>query len=105
LQVQNSAEIIPGSFMEVYLETESNTKALTVSNNTLIEEQGNFAVFVQLNPESFEKREVKIGKTDGLKTEILSGLKPTERVVTRGGILVKLAAVSNSLDPHAGHVH
>ena len=57
------------------------------------------------NPESFEKREVKIGKTDGTKTEILSGLKPTERIVTRGGILVKLASVSNSLDPHAGHVH
>ena len=105
LQVQNRAEFIPGSFLEVFLKTESKTDALTVPNNALIEEQGNFAVFVQLNPESFEKREVKIGKTDGTKTEILSGLKVTERVVTQGGILVKLASVSNSLDPHAGHVH
>ena len=91
--------------MEVFLKTESKIDALTVPNNALIEEQGNFAIFVQLNPESFLKRDVKIGKTDGTKTEILSGLKATERVVTQGGILVKLASVSNSLDPHAGHVH
>lgn len=105
LQVQNRAAFVPGSFIRVYLITESNTNALTVPNTALIEEQGNFAVFVQLNPESFLKRDVKIGKTDGKRTEILSGLKATERLVTRGGILVKLAAVSNSLDPHAGHVH
>ncbi|MEN8118219.1 MAG: efflux RND transporter periplasmic adaptor subunit [Bacteroidota bacterium] len=105
LQVENRSGIIQGSFMELYLETESKQDALTVPNGALIEEQGNFSVFVQLNPESFEKRVVKIGKTDGLKTEILAGLKPTERVVTKGGILVKLAAVSNSLDPHTGHVH
>ncbi len=105
LQVENRAAFVPGSFMEVYLQTETNSKALTVPNTALIEEQGNFSVFIQLNPESFEKREVKIGNTNGAKTEILSGLKPTERIVSRGGILVKLASVSNSLDPHAGHVH
>lgn len=105
LQVENRAEIIHGSFMEVFLKTQSKSNALTVPNNALIEEQGNFSVFVQMNPESFEKRKVKIGKTDGLKTEIMSGLTATERIVTQGGILVKLASVSNSLDPHAGHVH
>lgn len=105
LQVENRAGIIPGSFIELYLETEAKQNALTVPNGALIEEQGNFSVFVQVHPESFEKREVKVGKTNGMKTEILEGLKPNERVVTKGGILVKLAAVSNSLDPHAGHVH
>ncbi len=105
LQVENRSGIIPGSFMELYLKTESKQDALTVPNSSLIEEQGNFSVFVQLTPEAFEKREVETGKSDGLKTEILSGLKSSDRIVTKGGILVKLAAVSNSLDPHAGHVH
>jgi len=105
LQVENRAGIFPGSFMELFIVTESKKDALTVPNNALVEEQGNFAVFVQLNPESFEKREVKTGKTDGMRTEILSGLNPDDRIVTKGSILVKLAAVSNSLDPHAGHVH
>jgi RND family efflux transporter MFP subunit len=105
LQVENRAEIVPGSFMELFLITESKTNALTIPNEALIEEQGNFAVLVQLTPEVFDKREIKIGETDGSKTEVLSGLKPTDRIVTRGGILVKLAAITNSLDPHAGHVH
>jgi len=105
LQVENRAEILPGSFMEVFLKTESKTDALTVPITALVEEQGSFKVFVQIDPETFEKREIKIGKSDGIKTEVLSGLNPNERIVTRGGILVKLAAVSNSLDPHAGHVH
>jgi RND family efflux transporter MFP subunit len=105
LPIENHAKIVPGSFMELFLITESKKDALTIPNDALIEEQGNFAVLVQLTPESFEKREVKIGKTDGSKTEVLSGLNPTDRIVISGGMLVKLAAVSNSLDPHAGHVH
>lgn len=105
LQVENRDGIMPGSFLEVFLKTETNTKALTVFNSALLEEQSNFFVLVQLTPESFEKREVKIGNSDGIKTEVLSGISATDRVVTRGAILVKLASVSNSIDPHAGHVH
>ncbi len=105
LQVENRDGIVPGSFVEVYLKTLSNAKALTVLNSALLEEQSNYFVLVQLTPESFEKREVTIGNTDGIKTEILSGISESDRIVTRGAILVKLAAVSNSLDPHAGHVH
>jgi len=105
LQVENRNGIVPGSFVEVFLKTETNSKALTISNTALIEEQNNYSVLIQLTPESFEKREVKVGNSDGLKTEILSGIKATDRVVTRGAILVKLASVSNSIDPHAGHVH
>jgi cobalt-zinc-cadmium efflux system membrane fusion protein len=105
LQVGNRNGIIPGSFVEVFLKTETNSEALTISNSALIEEQGNYFVLIQLTPESFERREVKVGNSDGLKTEILSGIKVSDRVVTRGAILVKLASVSNSIDPHAGHVH
>ena len=66
---------------------------------------GNFFVFVQLTPESFEKRLVTLGSTDGCYTEILSGVKAGERVVTRGASMVRLAQGTASLDPHAGHVH
>ena len=105
LQVENREGIVPGSFLEVFLKTETNAKALTVVNSALLEEQGNYFVLVQLTPESFEKREVKTGNSDGIRTEILSGISAKDRVVTRGAILVKLASVSNSIDPHAGHVH
>ncbi|HAF30713.1 MAG TPA: efflux RND transporter periplasmic adaptor subunit [Bacteroidales bacterium] len=101
----NSTLFLPGSFVEVFIKTKTKGNSLLVPNSSLIEEQGDFFVFVQLTPELFEKREVKIGVSDGIQTEVLSGLNESERIVSKGAIIVKLAAVSNSLDPHAGHVH
>ena len=94
-----------GSFAEVFLKAETSKQALTIPTSAILEEQGSFSVLVQINPELFEKREVKVGATDGLRTEILSGISVSERVVTKGAILVKLAQASGALDPHAGHVH
>ena len=93
-----------GSFVEVYLKSVTNNQALTIPNSALLEEQGNFFVFVQVNPELFEKREVFIGSTDGEKTEILKGIT-SERIVTRGVMLIKLAQATGTLDAHSGHVH
>ena len=105
LQIDNTAGFIPGNFVEVYLKTISNNKAVVVPNTALLEEQGNFFVFVQITPELFEKREAKVGSTDGLSCEIITGLNPGERIVTRGTIMVKLAQASGALDPSSGHNH
>jgi RND family efflux transporter MFP subunit len=105
IRIENRNSFVPGSFVEIYLKGQSNTEVLTVPNSSLIEEQGNFSVLVQLSPELFEKREVKTGSTDEIRTEILSGLNSSERIVLKGATLVNLAGASNTLDPHAGHVH
>lgn len=105
LQIDNTGGFIPGSFVEVYLKTLTNTEALTVPVSALLEEQGSFFVWVQVNPELFEKREVSVGKTDGVQMEILKGLRSDERIVTRGAMLIKLAQATGTLDAHSGHVH
>lgn len=105
LQIDNPDNFISGGFVEIYLKTLTDTQALTVPNTALLEEQGFYYVFVQITPELFEKREVKTGASDGLKTEILKGVSQNERVVTKGVILVKLALASGTLDAHSGHVH
>lgn len=105
LQINNLSDFIPGGFAEVFLKTISNTNAMTVPNTSLLEEQGIYFVLVQITPELFEKREVTVGPTDGLRSEITAGLSKTERIVTRGAILVKLAQASGTLDARAGHVH
>jgi RND family efflux transporter MFP subunit len=105
LQIDNVGSFVSGGFVELYLKTLSTVKAITVPVTGLLEEQGNFFVLVQVNPELFEKREVEIGVSDGIRTEILRGITKDERIVTKGAILVKLAQASNALDPHAGHVH
>ncbi len=105
IEIDYTADLVAGGFVDVYLKSTAVSDVLSVPQTALVEEQGNFFVFVQLTPELFEKREVKTGATDGLQTVLVSGLKPEERIVTQGALLVKLAAVSSSIDPHAGHVH
>jgi len=103
-QVDNTIDLLPGSFVEMYITTGSR-RALTVPDTALVEEMGNYFVFVQLTPEFFEKREVKPGQSNGKRTEILSGVSEGERIVGKGAVLVKLAQASGKLDAHAGHVH
>jgi len=105
IQIDNTGSFTPGSFVEIYLKTLTNTQAKTVPNTALLEEQGNFYVWVQVTPELFEKREVSTGNTDGVRTEIVKGISANERVVTRGAMLIKLAQATGTLDAHSGHVH
>lgn len=105
LQIDNKGDFISGGFVEIYLKTRNSSKAITIPNSSLLEEQGVFYVFVQVHPELFEKREVKLGPTDGLRTEILKGVLASERIVTKGAILIKLAQSTGALDAHSGHVH
>lgn len=105
LQIDNKGTFIPGGFVELYLKTVSNSKAITIPNSALLEEQGNFFVYIQLTPELFEKRGVRTGATDGLRSEIIEGITEGERVVSKGAILIKLAQTTGTLDAHSGHVH
>lgn len=104
-QVKNTAGLLSGSFVEMYIKTQTNAQAVTVPNEAIVEEMGNYFVFAQLTPEFFEKRAVKKGVTDGIRTEITEGVSAGDRVVSKGAILVKLAQASGALDAHSGHVH
>lgn len=99
--------VVPGSVVMLYLSSllPDSEKRVAVPRSSLIEEMGNHFVFVQLSPVSFEKREVKIGSTDGVYTQILNGLCAGERIVTKGAVSLKLSQGAAALDPHAGHVH
>jgi membrane fusion protein, heavy metal efflux system len=105
LQIDAMPGMITGALLDVYLKTIPREKQIAVPVSALIEEQGLFFVYVQLHPESFEKRAVRTGQSDGIHTEIVHGLNQGERIVSRGAMLVKLAAASATLDPHSGHVH
>lgn len=103
-EIDYREELIPGTFVEVYLKTNRIPGALVIPISALLEEQGVFYVFIQTSGISFEKREVKIGESDGNNVRILSGLDEGERVVTKGTYQIKLASLSGSLPSH-GHDH
>jgi membrane fusion protein, heavy metal efflux system len=102
--ISNDGSLIPGDVVEVFLQTKPIPNALVIPIISLIEEQGNFYVYVQLEGESFEKRPVKLGANDGKNVQVLSGLSAGERVVTKGAQMVKLATQSGAVPAH-GHEH
>ena len=97
--------VVPGSIVTLYITSVGDTKAVVVPRTALVEEMGNFFVFVQNNPISFEKRAVEVGATDGIMVQVLDGVAAGERVVTKGAVSLKLSQGAAALDPHAGHVH
>jgi RND family efflux transporter MFP subunit len=103
-QINGIHEIIPGSFAEVFLKTTTIKNALVIPFAALIEEQGVFYAYVQTAGESFQKRELKLGISDGLLVQVLSGLSEGERVVTKGAYQIKLSQASGTMPAH-GHEH
>jgi multidrug efflux pump subunit AcrA (membrane-fusion protein) len=103
-RIDNRGEFIPGSFVEIHIKTRSDAPVTTLPNASITEEEGIYFVFVQKTSESFEKREIRIGATDGIKTEVLSGLNADEKVVSEGALSVR-AAQSKAADTEAGHSH
>ncbi len=104
-EIKNNGNLIPGSFVEIFITAESNKMGVMLPNSAIVEEMGIYCVFVQTCVDSFEKRIITKGVTDGSNTQILKGVKAGERVVSKGAVNVKLAQGSAALDPHAGHVH
>ena len=103
-EFDNRGDILPGSFVEVYLLSEPLSGVISVPRQALVEEQGIFFVYLRTGSEVYHKREVKTGADDGRRVEILSGLKPGETVVTEGAMHVKLAAAGTAIPAHT-HNH
>ncbi|MBL4651610.1 MAG: efflux RND transporter periplasmic adaptor subunit [Flavobacteriales bacterium] len=103
-EIDNKGEIIPGSFIEVFLKTNVIKDALIIPYTALIEEQGNYYAYVQTSGEGFQKRELKLGAKDGMSVQVLSGIKANERVVIKGAYQIKLATMSGKMPAH-GHEH
>jgi RND family efflux transporter MFP subunit len=70
----------------------------------IVDDAGRPIVFVQREGETFERRAVTLGPRSGDVVQITEGVKPGDRVVTKGAYLVRLASLSTSVPAH-GHVH
>ena len=104
-RVRNNGNLLSGSFVTLYISTQAEQEVITVPNESVVEEMGNYFVFVKVCDGEYEKRLVTLGATDGRRTEIVAGVQAGDIVVGRGAAMVKLAQNSGALDPHAGHVH
>ena len=100
----NKGDIIPGSFVEIFLLSQQQENALVLPVEALTEEQGLYFVYLQNCEESYKKQEVKIGASNGVEVQILDGIHPGDKVVVKGAYHVKLASAGNALPAHS-HEH
>lgn len=82
----------------------SSKEVLAIPASAVIDEAGIPTVFVMRSGESFDRQTVRLGARDGDWVEVIDGLKPGQRVVSRGAYLVKLAATRSGEIGH-GHAH
>lgn len=102
-EFNNQGNIVAGSMAEVYLQGSERSGVLCVPNEAITEAQGLYFVYIQTHADAYRRQEVQLGATDGRRTEIKSGLKAGDKVVTRGATQVRLAA-NASVAPE-GHSH
>ncbi|NDV57932.1 efflux RND transporter periplasmic adaptor subunit [Bacteroides sp. 519] len=103
-EFDNKGDVLPGSFVEIYLLSTPIQNVLSLPHSALTEEQGSYFIYIQLDDECYKKQEVKLGADNGSHVEITKGIHAGERVVTEGAYQVKLASASNALPAHT-HEH
>ncbi len=97
-------ELLPGSYAQVFLKGKTIHHSVVIPKTALLEEQGDYYVFVEKQHDEFEKRLVVTGVDDGDYVLIESGLDEGETLVTEGVYQVKLTNMSNELPAH-NHSH
>ncbi|HLG60263.1 MAG TPA: efflux RND transporter periplasmic adaptor subunit [Vicinamibacterales bacterium] len=103
--VDNRAgQLLIGQTSTAILYTGRRERMTTVRKDAVLMEAGRAYVFVQTGGESFSRRYIEIATRDGDLVGVRSGVKPGDRVVTRGAYDVQLASAASGL-PAEGHVH
>jgi membrane fusion protein, heavy metal efflux system len=93
-----------GQAVSLHLLMDTTAPRPVVPATAIVDDAGRPIVFVQREGETFERRAVTLGARAGGLVQITEGVKPGDRVVTKGAYLVRLASLSTSVPAH-GHVH
>ena len=105
MEVQNpNRQLLIGQSGTAILFTGGHQRMPTVTAAAVLMEAGRPYVFVQIGGERFSRRYIEVAARDGDLVGVRSGVRPGERVVTRGAYEVQLASAAKGL-PAEGHVH
>jgi len=103
-EVENDGTLLEGAYVEFYLKTRTDENTLLVPASAILEEAGNYYLYVQVSGESYTKRAITTGASDAIFIEVKGGLAAGERVVTDGVMLLKASTLVTGETGH-GHAH
>lgn len=95
----------PGGYAEVYLICGERNGVISVPRDALVEIQGNKYIYVAVDDDEYEKKLVVTGSSDGERIEIVEGLNPGEKIVSKGASIIRMAEVSSIAPPSHNHNH
>lgn len=104
-EFNNNGYVNPGQICEVVLIGNTSSDALTVPVGSVIEQMGANYVFVRLDDECYERRQVKLGASDGKRIQVTEGIAPGEDVVDGGVAFVRLTESKNIIPEGHSHNH
>jgi cobalt-zinc-cadmium efflux system membrane fusion protein len=105
MEVVNPGEsLLVGQVGTAILYGSKRERLPAVPEAAVLMEAGRPYVFVQEGGEKFSRRFVEVASREGGLVGIKSGVKPGDRVVTKGSYDVQLASAAKGL-PAEGHVH
>ncbi len=93
-----------GMFASARVFTGEARSGLAVPTSAIFDDAGQEVVYVMLEGESFQRRIVRLGIRETDMIQVISGVQPGERVVSRGAYLLRLASTSPVEAGH-GHAH
>lgn len=97
-EIPNPGDIKPGMFARGRIHTGAGNLQISVPAEAVQDMDGKKVVFVPSGkPNTFEVREVQAEAPEGGRTVIKNGLKPSERIVTKGAFMVKAQSMKSEL--------
>ena len=93
-----------GQLAQAAVPTGGVVTGVIIQNRAIIDDNGTPVAYVQVGGETFERRVLSLGATDGSRTHVVAGIQPGEMVVTSGAYQVRLASMSGG-DFAGGHAH
>lgn len=104
LEVQRGVDMLRlGSRVEAEVLLPGELPGIVIPASSLVDDSGVEVVYVQLDGESFDRREVRVEARQG-PLALVRGLAPGERIVTKGGNAIRRSALLGS-GAVEGHVH
>ena len=94
-----------GMFAQAYLHIGGSRAGVTIPNKAIQNEDAVPVAYVQVGGETFERRVLRLGPTDGEYTIVAEGVEEHDHVVTLGAYQVYLSSLSTSDIATEGHAH
>jgi RND family efflux transporter MFP subunit len=99
-----AASLRVGGSVQVSVPVGAEFRGVVISRSAIIDQDGRSIVYIQVDGEHFQERQVVLGPRSGDLVGIREGLKAGDRIVTKGSHLVRLAERANDEIPQ-GHIH